>query len=100
MIGRISAIVLRELNEIRHSRLVITTLIVPSLLYIVVPVWIRRSGLANNLLGELGAAGDRELRSLQQTLPYLQGMSAAETLQAFIVDQVLVLSCWRRSSSR
>ncbi|MCC6178495.1 MAG: ABC transporter permease subunit [Chloroflexi bacterium] len=89
--GRVLAVVFKELDEVRHSRLILSTLIVPTLLYVALPLWLLNGGFASSALGELGDVGVREIGGLQRSMTYLQGLSAAEAIQVLIVDQVLIL---------
>ena len=90
MIRRILAILAKELDELRHSRLIVSTLVVPSLLYVGLPLWLLRSGLLGGVLGS-DALTPRELAALRQSLPQLAGLPVERVIEAFLVNQVLVL---------
>lgn len=90
MIGRILAVLGKELGELRHSRLILSTLVVPSLLYVALPLWLLQSGLLSGALG-LDSLTPRELEALRHSLPQLTGMPVGRVLEAFLVNQVLVL---------
>jgi ABC-2 type transport system permease protein len=87
MIDRLLAIVGKELYEVRHSRLILTTMVVPTVLYVVLPIVLLRSGV----LAGMGALGAGELDTLQRSNPLLRGLSPTEALQVLIIDQVMVL---------
>ena len=90
MIRRILTILAKELDELRHSRLIVSTLVVPSLLYVGLPLWLLSSGLLGGMLGA-DALTARELEALRQSLPQLAGLPAERVIEAFLVNQVLVL---------
>jgi ABC-2 type transport system permease protein len=87
MIERVLAILLKELNELRRSRLILTTMIVPTALYVLLPIFLLRSGM----LAAVGGLGQSELASIQQSNPNLAGLSPIDALQVLVIDQVLVL---------
>jgi len=88
--GRILALLGKELDELRHSRLIVSTLVVPSILYVALPLWLLGSGMVGGMLGE-DALTPRELETLRQSLPQLAGLSANRVIEAFLVNQVLIL---------
>ena len=90
MIRRILAILTKELDELRHSRLIVSTLVVPSLLYVGLPLWLLQSGLLGGVLGS-DALTPRELETLRHNLPQLAGLPTERVIEAFLVNQVLVL---------
>jgi len=84
VIGRLLAIVTKELDDVRQSRLILTTLIVPTVLYIllsVVALWV------GNLPGQMGLGLD----VVERSLPSDATGSATRAFQSLLVDQVLVL---------
>ena len=87
MIGRLLAVIGKELNDVRRSRLILTTMIVPTVLYVFLSVAVLSAGS----LPGMGVLSGAELRSLEQTLPRAANVSPAETFQALLVDQILVL---------
>ena len=87
MIGRLLAVIGKELNDVRRSRLILTTMIVPTVLYVFLSVAVLSAGS----LPAMGVLSGAELRSLEQTLPRAANVSPAETFQALLVDQILVL---------
>jgi len=87
MIGRLLAVIGKELNDVRRSRLILTTMIVPTALYVILSIAVLSAGS----LPEMGVISGADLRSLEQSLPRAGGMTAAETFQALLVDQILVL---------
>jgi ABC-2 type transport system permease protein len=91
VIGRIMAVGLRELTEIRRSRIVLTTLLVPTILYIGLPLWLLRSGALTGLLGDLAQLSPRELAAFRSVIPYAARLGPEEALQVFVVSQFLVL---------
>ena len=90
MIRRILAVLAKELDELRHSRLILSTLVVPSLLYVGLPLWLLRSGLLSGML-DADALTPRELETMRQSLPQLAGLPSERVFEAFLVNQVLVL---------
>ena len=91
MIGRILAVCAKEWAELRRSRIVLTTLIVPSVLYVGLPLWLLRGGLSSGLLAEATRLSPRELASVQRALPYLAGLPPQQALEVFVINQFLVL---------
>lgn len=87
MIDRIVAVAARELDEVRRSRLILTTLIVPTILYVVLPVVLLRGGA----LGAISGMSRAEIEALERSLAPVNGMSRSEAIQALLVDQVMVL---------
>ncbi len=87
MIERVLAILLKELNELRRSRLILTTMIVPTALYVLLPILLLRSGM----LTAVGGLGRNEVEAIQRSNPNLAGLSPVEALQVLVIDQVLVL---------
>jgi hypothetical protein len=75
VIGRILAILGKELDELRHSRLIVSTLVVPSLLYVALPLWLLPERPDERVLGT-DALTPRELELLRQSLPQLAGLPA------------------------
>src|SRR4051794_32019250 len=87
MSDRLLAVLVKELDELRRSRLILTTMIVPTLLYVILPIILLRSGV----LSAVGAMGAGELQALERSNPMLRGLSSAEALQVLIIDQIMVL---------
>ena len=87
MIGRLLAVLAKELNDVRRSRLILTTMIVPTVLYVLLSVAVLSAGS----LPSMGVISRSELQALEETLPRAAGATPAETLQALLVDQILVL---------
>ena len=71
MTQRVLAILLKELNELRRSRLILTTMIVPTALYVILPIVMLRSGM----LTAVGGLGRNELEAIQQSNQNLAGRS-------------------------
>jgi ABC-2 type transport system permease protein len=88
--ARILAVLAKDLEELRRSRLILSTLVVPSLLYVALPLWLLAGGLAGDLLGP-NALTPRELELLRASLPQLRGLPVDRVVEAFLVNQVLVL---------
>ena len=91
MIGRILTVCSKEWAELRRSRIVLTTLIVPSILYVGLPLWLLRGGLTSGLLAEAARLTPRELAAVQRSIPYLAGLGPQEAFEVFIINQFLVL---------
>jgi ABC-2 type transport system permease protein len=87
VIERVLAVLLKELNELRRSRLILTTMIVPTALYVLLPILLLRSGM----LTGAGGIGKNELEAIQRSNPNLAGPSPIEAFQVLVIDQVLVL---------
>ena len=90
MSRRILAILVKELRELRQSRLIVSTLVVPSLLYVGLPLWLLRSGLLSSVFGS-DALTPRELAALRSSVPQLAALPVDRAIEAFLVNQVLVL---------
>jgi ABC-2 type transport system permease protein len=84
---RILAVLTKELDEVRRSRLILTTMIVPTLLYVLLPIFLLRSGV----LTVMGTVGASELAALERSNPILQGLPPTDALQVLVIDQVMVL---------
>lgn len=87
MIGRVLTVVVKELADVCRSRLILTTLIVPTILYVVVSLLALSAG---HLPGVAGMSRG-ELEALERTLPRSSGMPSVEAFQMLLVDQILVL---------
>jgi ABC-2 type transport system permease protein len=87
VIDRILAMLVKELDEVRRSRLILTTMIVPTILYVALPIFLLRSGVLSGMSG-LGAG---EVEALQRSNPALRGLSPTDALQILIIDQIMVL---------
>ena len=87
MIGRIVTVVMKELIDVCRSRLILTTLIVPAVLYVVVSLVALSAG---SLPGVAGMTRG-ELEALERTLPRNSGVPSIESFQMLVVDQILVL---------
>ncbi|MCC7369838.1 MAG: ABC transporter permease [Chloroflexi bacterium] len=84
--NRLLTVILKELEDVRHSRLILTTLVIPTILYIVLSVVALRVGSMPGVAGLTGS----ELQALERSVPRPNDLSAT-AFQALIVDQVLVL---------
>jgi ABC-2 type transport system permease protein len=80
-------IVLKELDDVRHSRLIVTTLVVPTMLYVLLSVVALQAGSWPGMASLSGA----ELRSLERSLPRGSAAPAIGAVQELVVDQTLVL---------
>ena len=87
MIGRLLAVLGKELDDVRRSRLILTTMIVPTALYVFLSVAVLSAGS----LPSMGVISRTELQALEESLPRGAGATPAETFQALLVDQILVL---------
>jgi ABC-2 type transport system permease protein len=87
MIGRLLTVIGKELDDVRHSRLIVTTLLVPTILYVLISV----VALSAGKMPDLATLSVAEMETLQRTLPRSAGVSPAEALQALMIDQILVL---------
>ena len=87
MIARVATVIVKELADVCRSRLILTTLIVPTVLYVVVSVVALSVG---SLPGVAGISGV-ELTALERSLPGSPGSSSIESFQLLMVDQILVL---------
>jgi ABC-2 type transport system permease protein len=86
-VGRILAVIVKELNDVRRSRLILTTMIVPTALYIILSIGVLSAGS----LPSMGVLSRTEMQALEQTLPRGEGVAPNESFQALLVDQILVL---------
>jgi len=87
VIHRFLAVLSKELYEVRRSRLILTTMIVPTALYIALPILLLRSGLLSAIAGV--SAG--EVEAVAGSNPLLRGLSPTDAFQVLIIDQVMVL---------
>ena len=87
VISRVFTVIVKELADVCRSRLILTTLIVPTILYIVVSLVALSAG---NLPGVAGMSRG-ELEALERTLPRNSGVPTVEAFQLLVVDQILVL---------
>jgi len=87
VIGRIWTVVVKELADVCRSRLILTTLIVPTILYVVVSLVALSAG---HLPGVAGISRV-ELESLERSVPRNSGLPTVEAFQLLLVDQILVL---------
>jgi ABC-2 type transport system permease protein len=88
VIYRMLTIVVKELDDVRRSRLILTTLIVPTVLYVALSVVVLRAG---SLIG-LDSMSGGDLDVLGRS--FARGSTAttgADAFQALLVDQILVL---------
>jgi ABC-2 type transport system permease protein len=85
--GRVLAVIGKELDDVRRSRLILTTMIVPTALYVLLSIGVLSAGR----LPSVGVLSQAELQTLEQTLPRGAGVAPNETFQALLVDQILVL---------
>jgi ABC-2 type transport system permease protein len=87
VIGRIVTVVVKELKDVGRSRLILTTLIVPIVLYVVVSLVALSAG---HLPGVAGMTRG-EMEALERSLPRGSGVPSVEAFQLLLVDQILVL---------
>jgi ABC-2 type transport system permease protein len=87
VIGRLLAVVSKELDDVRRSRLILTTLIVPTVLYLILSM----VALASGTLPGISNVSRAELEVLERSASRTGGLSPTETFQSLVVDQVLVL---------
>ncbi|MGE3913392.1 MAG: ABC transporter permease subunit, partial [Chloroflexota bacterium] len=85
--NRILTIIIKELNDVRRSRLILTTLIVPTVLYIVLSIVALRVGTLPGVSGLTGA----DARGLERAIPAASDPAAVSAFQEILVDQILVL---------
>lgn len=85
--GRVLAVIGKELDDVRRSRLILTTMIVPTALYVLLSIGVLSAGQLPNV----GMLSRAELQTLEQTLPRGEGVAPNESFQALLVDQILVL---------
>ena len=85
--GRVLAVIGKELDDVRRSRLILTTMIVPTALYVLLSIGVLSAGQ----LPSVGVLSQAELQTLEQTLPRGDGVAPNESFQALLVDQILVL---------
>lgn len=80
-------VVWKELDDVRRSRLILTTLIVPTILYVLLSVVALRVGTVPGVAGLTGA----DMHSIERAVsrPGMQPATAA--FKALLVDQILVL---------
>jgi ABC-2 type transport system permease protein len=87
VIGRLLAVIGKELNDVRRSRLILTTMIVPTALYVLLSV----AALSVGSLPNMGVISRTEMQALEESLPRSAGAAPGETFQSLLVDQILVL---------
>jgi ABC-2 type transport system permease protein len=87
VISRITTVMVKELLDVCRSRLILTTLIVPTLLYVLVSLLALSAG---SLPGMTGLSRG-ELEALERSLPRGPGTPTVEAFQLMLVDQILVL---------
>ena len=87
MIGRVLAVLFKELDDVRRSRLILTTLIVPMMLYLILSI----VALASGTLPGISNVSRAELEALERSVARQGDLSATEAFQALVVDQILVL---------
>jgi ABC-2 type transport system permease protein len=87
VIGRILTVVVKELTDVCRSRLILTTLIVPTVLYVVVSL----VALSADSLPGVAGMSSRELEALEPSLPHTTVVPSVESFQLLLVDQILVL---------
>jgi len=85
--GRIWTVVIKELGDVCRSRLILTTLIVPTLLYALVSL----AALSAGHLPGVANMSRGELEALERSLPRGSGVPSVEAFQLLLVDQILVL---------
>jgi ABC-2 type transport system permease protein len=87
VISRIWTIVWKELVDVCRSRLILTTLIVPTVLYVVISLIALSAGSLPGLSGISRA----EVDAIERSMPRNQGVPSIESFQVLLVDQILVL---------
>jgi ABC-2 type transport system permease protein len=87
VIARLLTVIGKELNDVRRSRLILTTMIVPTALYVLLSIAVLSAGS----LPSMGVISRSELQALEDSLPRAVGVTPAETFQGLLVDQILVL---------
>ncbi len=87
MIHRVLTIVVKELDDVRRSRLILTTLIVPTVLYVALSVVVLRAGS----LPGLDTLPASDIDMVGRSISRGTGTSGIEAFQALLVDQILVL---------
>lgn len=85
--SRMVTVIWKELDDVRRSRLILTTLIVPTILYVVLSVVALRVG---TLPGVAGLTGN-DLQVLERAVSRSGDLPATAHFQALLVDQILVL---------
>jgi len=80
-------IVWKELDDVCRSRLILTTLVVPTVLYILLSVVALRVGTLPGVAGLTGA----DLQVLERAVPRPTDLAATTGFQSLLVDQILVL---------
>src|SRR4051794_22336395 len=85
--NRMLTIIWKELDDVRRSRLILTTLVVPTILYVVLSVVALRVG---TLPGVAGLTGN-DLQVLERAVPRPGDLPATAVFQSLLVDQILVL---------
>lgn len=84
MIVRLLTVALKELEDVRRSRLILTTLVVPTLLYILLAVlalWV----------GSMPGQSAAEMDAIERAMSRDPAASASAAFQSLLVDQILVL---------
>ena len=85
--NRLLTVIVKELDDVRHSRLILTTLVVPTILYIVLSLVALRVGSAPGLASLTGS----DVRTIERAIGRSGAAATTEAFQALLVDQVLVL---------
>jgi ABC-2 type transport system permease protein len=86
-VTRLIAVVLKELDDVCRSRLILTTLVVPTILYIVLSVVALRVGSAPGLASLTGS----DVQTIERAIARSGTAATAAAFQALLVDQILVL---------
>jgi ABC-2 type transport system permease protein len=87
VIGRILTVVVKEIKDVCRSRLILTTLIVPTVLYVLLSL----AALSAGSLPGMSGTSRGELEALERSLPRNTGVPTIEAFQILMVDQILVL---------
>ena len=87
MISRIFTVVVKELADVCRSRLILTTLVVPTILYVVVSL----AALSAGHLPGVAGMSRGEMEALERSLPRGTGVPSVVAFQLLLVDQILVL---------
>jgi ABC-2 type transport system permease protein len=87
VISRITTVMVKELLDVCRSRVILTTLIVPTLLYVLASLLTLSAGSLPGLNG----MSRGEVEALERSLPRGTETPTMEAFQLMLVDQILVL---------
>ena len=85
--NRLLTVVWKELDDVRRSRLILTTLIVPTVLYVILSVVALRVGTMPGVAGLSGT----DAQTIERAISRGGMQTTAAAFQALLVDQILVL---------